>query len=140
LTASARRSQDAIGRTYIPDNPGWGEMMENLAQVPVVSLGLGAVAGLHAARLVCSHYSVMVAETSHMFMAGPPVMARLGQTFTKEELGGAELQARAGSADDVAARQRCVLVLRPRSAGLLRTLPGLGVADSLWSLRLELSR
>ena len=99
------RTQDAIGRTYIPDNPGWGEMMENLAQVPVVSLGLGTIAGLHAARLVCSHYSVMVSETSYMFMAGPPVMARLGQTFTKEELGGAELQARAGSADDVAATE-----------------------------------
>jgi acetyl-CoA carboxylase carboxyltransferase component len=95
------RTQDAIGRTYIPDNPGWELMLENLALVPVVALGLGTIAGLHAARLVASHYSVMVEGTSHMFMAGPPVMARLGQTFTKEELGGAELQARAGAADDL---------------------------------------
>ncbi|HEX3917302.1 MAG TPA: carboxyl transferase domain-containing protein [Caulobacteraceae bacterium] len=99
------RTQDSIGRTYIPDNPGWREILDNLATVPVVSLGLGAIAGLHTVRLVASHYSVMVAESSHMFMAGPPVMARLGQTFTKEELGGAELQARAGSADDVAASE-----------------------------------
>ncbi|MGH6958745.1 MAG: acyl-CoA carboxylase subunit beta [Caulobacteraceae bacterium] len=99
------RTQDAIGRTYIPDNPGWDEMMQNLAQVPVVALGLGTIAGLHAARLVCSHYSVMVAETSYMFMAGPPVLARLGRTYTKDELGGAELQARAGAADEVAASE-----------------------------------
>ena len=31
----------------------------NMAQVPVVGLGLGSVAGLGAARLVASHYSVM---------------------------------------------------------------------------------
>ncbi len=95
------RTQDAIGRTYIPDNPGWELMLDNLAEVPVVALGLGTIAGIHAARLIASHYSVMVAGSSHMFMAGPPVMARLGQTFTKEELGGAELQARAGAADDM---------------------------------------
>lgn len=99
------RTQDAIGRTYIPDNPGWDLMMENLAEVPVVALGLGTIAGIHAARLVTSHYSVMVENTSHMFMAGPPLLARLGQTFTKDELGGAELQARAGAADDVAASE-----------------------------------
>ncbi len=95
------RALDAIGRTYIPDNPGWEHIIENLAEIPVVSLGLGAIAGLHTARLIASHYSVMVRGTSHMFMAGPPVLARMGQTFTKEELGGADLQARAGSVDDV---------------------------------------
>lgn len=95
------RTQDALGRTYVPANPGWDLITANLAQVPVVSLGLGTIAGIHAARLVASHYSLMVRGTSHMFMAGPPVMARLGQTFTKEELGGADLQAKAGAADDV---------------------------------------
>jgi acetyl-CoA carboxylase carboxyltransferase component len=44
---------------------------------------------------------MMVRERSHMFMAGPPIVARLGQKVTKEELGGAELQARAGNVDDV---------------------------------------
>lgn len=95
------KTLEHIGRTYIPDNPGWELMVENLSLVPVVALGLGTIAGIHAARLAASHYSVMVRGTSHMFMAGPPLMARMGQTFTKEELGGADLQARAGAVDDV---------------------------------------
>jgi acetyl-CoA carboxylase carboxyltransferase component len=69
--------------------------------VPVVALGLGSVAGLGAARLVTSHYSLMVQGTSQMFIAGPPVVARLGQNLTKEELGGSEIHARAGAIDDV---------------------------------------
>jgi acetyl-CoA carboxylase carboxyltransferase component len=96
------RTQDSLGRTYVPANPGWEFINDNLAQIPIVALGLGTIAGIHAARLVASHYSVMVRGASHMFMAGPPVMARLGQTFSKEELGGADLQARAGAVDDVA--------------------------------------
>ena len=49
----------------------------NLARVPVVGLGLGSVAGLGAARLAASHYSVMT-KSSAMFVAGPPVVKRLG--------------------------------------------------------------
>ena len=108
------RTQDALGRTYVPANPGWEYINDNLARIPVVALGLGTIAGIHAARLVASHYSVMVRETSHMFMAGPPVMARMGQTFTKEELGGAELQARAGAVDDVADSEDEALALARR--------------------------
>jgi acetyl-CoA carboxylase carboxyltransferase component len=96
------KTQDSLGRTYIPDNPGWEHLLENLGLIPVVALGLGTIAGMHAARLIASHYSVMVRGTSHMFMAGPPVLARLGQTNTKEELGGADLQAKSGSVDAVA--------------------------------------
>lgn len=95
------RTLEAIGRTYVPDNPGWEDIVANLSRVPVVSLGLGTIAGLHTARLIASHYSVMVRGTSHMFMAGPPVLARMGREYTKEELGGAELQARAGAVDEV---------------------------------------
>src|SRR6476469_5311588 len=70
----------------------------NLARVPVVGLGLGSVAGLGAARLAASHYSVMT-RNSAMFVAGPPVVKRLGQDLTKQELGGAEIQTRAGAID-----------------------------------------
>src|SRR3954470_1428358 len=70
----------------------------NLARVPVVGLGLGSVAGLGAARLAASHYSVMT-KSSAMFVAGPPVVARLGQPLTKQELGGADIQTRAGGVD-----------------------------------------
>ena len=48
-----------------------------MAQAPVVGLGLGSVAGLGAARLASSHYSIMT-KSSAMFVAGPPVVARLG--------------------------------------------------------------
>src|SRR5271154_2828717 len=71
----------------------------NLARVPVVGLGLGSVAGLGAARLAASHYSVMT-KSSAMFVAGPPVVKRLGQDLSKQELGGADIQTRAGGIDD----------------------------------------
>jgi acetyl-CoA carboxylase carboxyltransferase component len=70
----------------------------NMARVPVVGLGLGSVAGLGAARLAASHYSVMT-KSSAMFVAGPPVVKRLGQDLTKQELGGADIQTRAGGVD-----------------------------------------
>jgi acetyl-CoA carboxylase carboxyltransferase component len=70
----------------------------NMAKVPVVGLGLGSVAGLGAARLAASHYSVMT-KSSAMFVAGPPVVARLGQNLGKQELGGADIQTRAGGVD-----------------------------------------
>jgi acetyl-CoA carboxylase carboxyltransferase component len=72
---------------------------ENMARVPVVALGLGSVAGLGAARLAASHHSVMT-KSSAMFVAGPPVVKRLGQDLGKQELGGWEIQTRAGGVDD----------------------------------------
>src|SRR4051794_21556584 len=70
----------------------------NMARVPVVGLGLGSVAGLGAARLAPTHYSVMT-KNSAMFVAGPPVVKRLGQDLTKQELGGSDIQTRAGGID-----------------------------------------
>jgi acetyl-CoA carboxylase carboxyltransferase component len=71
---------------------------ENLSRVPVVALGLGSVAGLGAARLAASHCSIMT-KKSAMFVAGPPVVKALGQDLSKEELGGADIQTRAGAVD-----------------------------------------
>ena len=99
------KTLETYGRTYVPANPGWEWVIGNLGTVPVVGVGLGPVAGLGAARLVTSHYSVMVRGTSQMFIAGPPVVARIGQKLTKEELGGAELHARAGAVDEVVASE-----------------------------------
>src|SRR5258705_1071287 len=70
----------------------------NMARVAVVGLGLGSVAGLGATRLSASHYSLMT-KNSAMFVAGPPVVKRLGQDLTKQELGGADIQTRAGGVD-----------------------------------------
>jgi propionyl-CoA carboxylase beta chain len=96
------RTIEHLGRTYVPANPAWDLVTDNLTTVPVVSLVLGSVAGFASARAVASHYSVMTASTSHMFIAGPPVVARTGRVFTKDELGSPELHAKAGAIDDIA--------------------------------------
>ncbi|MEW6768563.1 MAG: carboxyl transferase domain-containing protein [Pseudomonadota bacterium] len=90
------------GAANLPGGIGGNEWYwyttSNLAQVPVVGLGLGSVAGLGAARLASSHYSVMT-KSSAMFVAGPPVVAALGQKLDKQELGGWQIQTRAGGVD-----------------------------------------
>jgi acetyl-CoA carboxylase carboxyltransferase component len=92
-TKGASNLPGGIGTTR-----GFWRMTANLAEVPVVGLGLGSVAGLGAARLASSHYSVMT-KASAMFVAGPPVVARLGQALDKQELGGADIQTRSGAVD-----------------------------------------
>jgi acetyl-CoA carboxylase carboxyltransferase component len=99
------KTLETDGRTYVPANPAWDVVVANMGIVPVVALGLGSVAGLGAARLVTAHYALMVEGISQMFIAGPPVVARIGQTLTKEELGGSEIHARAGAIDDVVASE-----------------------------------
>ncbi|WP_119420247.1 acyl-CoA carboxylase subunit beta [Desertibaculum subflavum] len=94
------KSLEIDGRTYVPANPGWEWVVANMGTVPVVALALGSVAGLGAARAVTSHYSLMVKGISQMFIAGPPVVARIGEDLTKEELGGADIHTRNGAVDD----------------------------------------
>ncbi|HVL91505.1 MAG TPA: carboxyl transferase domain-containing protein [Actinomycetota bacterium] len=96
------KSLETMGRTYVPFNPGFEVAIANLATVPVVALALGPVAGLGAARVVMSHYSVMVRGIAQVFVAGPPVVAGLGERVDKETLGGADVHARNGVVDDEA--------------------------------------
>lgn len=85
---------EMIGRTYVPELRGFDKNVQMLGEVPVVSACLGSVAGLGAVRVAASHFSVMVKETSHLFIAGPPVVVRgIGKTVTKEELGGSSIHA-----------------------------------------------
>ena len=90
------------GATHVPNNGGrlWDLVCRNLSTIPVVGLALGSTAGLGAARVCSSHYSMMVRGTSQLFAAGPPLVARVGQVVTKEELGGSEIHARNGVVDD----------------------------------------
>src|SRR5579859_4080986 len=99
------KTLETTGRTYVPANPGWDWVVANMATVPVVALGLGSVAGLGAARLVTSHYSLMVEGISQMFIAGPVVVKRIGIDVTKEELGDSAIHAKAGAVDDVCASE-----------------------------------
>ena len=93
------KSLDMDERTYIPGNPGWNWVVENLATIPVIALALGPVAGLGAARAVSSHFSIMVEKISQMFVAGPPVVKRVGEDLTKEELGGSGIHSKNGAID-----------------------------------------
>ena len=99
------KTLEQMGFSYVPPLPGFDLVVRNLAVVPVAAAALGPVAGLGAARVVCSHFSVIVRGTAQLFVAGPPVvaMAGLGEAPDKEELGGARLQARAGAVDNLAA-------------------------------------
>src|SRR5262249_7890090 len=99
------RTLETEGRTYIPANPAWDVVVANLGLVPVVALGLGSGAGLGAARLLSAPYSLRVEGVSRMFIAGPPVVARLGENLSKEELGGTDIHVRAGAIDDAVATE-----------------------------------
>lgn len=93
---------EMVGWTYVPYNPGMEIMAALLETVPVVSAALGSVAGLGAARVVFSHFSVMPRKTAQVFAAGPPVVyPATGQMIDKEELGGSHIHARgAGTVDN----------------------------------------
>src|ERR1700748_1339984 len=122
------------GAANLPGGIGGNRMYlyttANMAHVPVIGLGLGSVAGLGAARLAATHYSIMT-RASAMFVAGPPVVNRLGHDLSKQELGGADIQTRAGGVDDAVdteeeafARARRFLSYLPQSVHELPpTLP-----------------
>ena len=97
------RSLEDLGHTYCPHLPGWHLAVANLGLVPVVAACLGPVAGLGAARVAASHFSVMVEASSQMFVAGPVVVRRgVGEDLDKEQLGGAALQTASGAVDNLA--------------------------------------
>lgn len=90
------------GYTYVPANPAWDYVVDNMSLVPVVAACLGSVAGLGAARLAASHFSVMVEGIAQLFVAGPPVVkSGMGENLTKEELGGVEIHRYSGAVDVV---------------------------------------
>ncbi|HET9490019.1 MAG TPA: carboxyl transferase domain-containing protein [Methylomirabilota bacterium] len=91
---------ETTGRANVPAVAGWEQVVANMAVIPRVALGLGSVAGLGAAHLAAAHYSVMVKERSALFVAGPPVVERTGEKLSQQELGGWELQLKAGAVDD----------------------------------------
>jgi acetyl-CoA carboxylase carboxyltransferase component len=102
---SVKMAADA-GYTYLPVNPAWDAVVDNLSLVPVVAACLGPVVGLGAARLVMSHLAVMVSGVGQLFTAGPPVVrGGTGENLTKEELGGAGVHRRNGTIERFAATE-----------------------------------
>ena len=83
--------------------PRFLSIMQAMSMVPVVSAAVGAVAGLPAARLVASHFSVMTKNSSQVMIGGPALVERaFGQPITKEELGGPHIHLRSGVVDNIA--------------------------------------
>ena len=95
------KTNATLKRSYVPANPDWDVSVELLSQVPVVAAALGPVAGLGAARVAASHFSVMVRGRSQLFVAGPPVVRRaFSHDIEKEDLGGSHIHAHASGAVD----------------------------------------
>ena len=83
--------------------PRFKIIAEAMNVVPVVSAAMGPVAGFPAGRLVASHFSVMVKETSQIMVAGPALVDRaLNHSMSKEELGGWKIHTRSGICNNVA--------------------------------------
>jgi acetyl-CoA carboxylase carboxyltransferase component len=100
------KTLEQAGHTYVPVNPGWDYVVDNLSVVPVVAAGLGPVAGLGAARLCMAHLSILVEGTAQLFVAGPPVVrSGTGEDVDKEQLGGSRVHARNAAVDLVAASE-----------------------------------
>jgi acetyl-CoA carboxylase carboxyltransferase component len=102
------KMNEKIRRSYVPYNPNFDDSVALLSMVPVVAGALGPVAGLGAARVAASHFSVMVKDTSQLFVAGPPIVRRaFGREVTKQDLGGAHIHARgSGAVDNEAASEQ----------------------------------
>jgi len=100
------KSIEIKGRTLIPQVAGWETVVGHLGVAPSVALALGSVAGIGAARVTTSHYSVIVAETAQMMIAGPALVdqASLGDV-SKEELGHARIHTSNGAIDDMVATE-----------------------------------
>jgi len=96
------RTLEDMGFTYVPYNPAWDHVVANMGLVPVVAAGLGSVAGLGAARLAASHFSLLVAGTAQLFVAGPAVVKYgVGEDLSKEELGGVDVHRASGAVDNI---------------------------------------
>ena len=122
------KTLETIGATYVPAVPGWSDVIRNLETVPVVALSLGPTAGLGAARVVASHYSIMVKGLSQLFAAGPAVVEAIGEKSDKESLGGSEIHTRNGVVDEEVgseaeafARARRFLSYLPSAVGQFAT-------------------
>ena len=106
---------EMAGRTYIPQLRGWETVVTHLGVAPSVSLALGSVAGIGAARVATAHYSVIVKESAQMMIAGPALVdwASLGDV-SKEELGASKIHTRNGAIDDEAGSEEEAFAMAKR--------------------------
>ena len=109
------KTLEMVGYSYVPALQGFNTTMELMGQVPVVCACMGSVAGLGAVRVTISHFSLMIKETSQLFVAGPPVVERgFGKPVEKNELGGSQIHAHLSGAVDneVASEEEAFLTIK----------------------------
>ena len=95
------KSIEINGRTNIPTLKGWEIVVDHLSVAPSVALALGSVAGIGAARVATSHYSLIVKNTAQMMIAGPALVGWAGLgNVEKEELGASKIHTGNGAIDD----------------------------------------
>jgi len=96
----------ALGFTELPRGipEGTQNQVEMISEIPVVAVSFGPAAGLAAKYIVQSHFSIMVKESSQVFVGGPPLVKwAFGQDYAKEDLGGYKVHSRiSGVVDNVA--------------------------------------
>jgi len=116
------KTLETMGFSYVPPLPGGDLWIANLATVPVAAAALGPCAGLGAARVTMSHFSVIVRGLGQLFVAGPPVVAwAMNEQLDKEELGGARAQTKAGAVDNEAVDEEDALAQVRRFLSYLPT-------------------
>ena len=109
--SSGGGSVSTIARTgwsYVPDNTYLSTAALQLnAGIPNLGLVLGPAIGLGAARVVCTHFSVMAGDIGSLFNAGPKVVE--GATFEEDlsfqDLGGPAVHCTNGTIDNLAANE-----------------------------------
>ena len=110
------------GRAKMNEMKGWNLVVDQLTVAPSVALALGSVAGIGAARVATSHYSLIVRDTAQMMIAGPALVewASLGDV-SKEELGHADIHTSNGAIDDVADSEDQAFAMAKRFLSYLPT-------------------
>lgn len=95
------KTLEMVGHSYVPALKGFETTMHLMGHVPVVCACMGSVAGLGAVRTTISHFSLMIKDTSQLFVAGPPIVERgFGKPVGKNELGGSHIHANGSGAVD----------------------------------------
>ena len=95
------KTLEMAGHSYVPALHGFETTMKLMGHVPVICACMGSVAGLGAVRVTISHFSLMIKDTSQLFVAGPPVVERgLGKPVDKNALGGSRIHAHGSGAVD----------------------------------------
>ena len=77
------------------------DLVNLMSMVPVVSVALGPTAGSGGLLMVSSHFSVMVKESSQVFVGGPALAKwAFNQESSKEEMGGYRVHTRVSGVVD----------------------------------------